>query len=237
MTDASDPDRLADLFGQPTEQKSASKQLPLPLVWCGSAHESAGEFLVGASNAVAARHLSRFDEWTTPATILVGPRGCGKSMLARHFVAAQAGEAVDAIGDVDEAALFHAWNRALASGHRLLIVAEARAQVDAVQLADLRTRLAIAPIVTIDDPDTALSAALIERLLSARGLAPPPALGAYVAARIERSYAAIHAAVDAIDALVMASGRPLGIRLARQAMVEAGLFLIGDDIDVSSEAA
>lgn len=237
MTNAPTPDPVGDLFGRSTEQKLAGEQLPLPLAWCGSTHESTGEFLVGTSNTMAAQHLQRFAAWTAPATILIGPRGSGKSMLARHFVAAQAGEAVDAIGDVDEASLFHAWNRALSHGHRLLIVAETRAQVDAVRLADLRTRLATAPIVTIDDPDAALSAALVERLLSARGLVPPPALGAYVAARIERSYAAIHAAVDAIDTQVMASGRPLGIRMTRQAMIDAGLWLGQDDEDEASEAA
>ena len=65
---------------------------------------------------------------------------------------------------------------------------------------------------------------LVEHLLVRRGLIPAPQLGSYVAARLDRSYAAIHAAVDAIDAGALAAGRQPGIRIARAALIDAGLY-------------
>lgn len=235
MMEMVDPDLAADLFGSVIPPSHVHRQLALPLTWCRSAHESDGAFLVGDSNAIAARHLQRFGEWMSPATILIGPHGCGKSLLARLFVAAGAGEVVDSIEHADEDALFHAWNRAQSGGQRLLIIAQSREQIDAVQLPDLRTRLKTAPIVTIGDPDASLSAALIERLLTGRGLAHAPSLANYITRRIERSYAAIHAAVDASVALALASGRPLGTRLAREAMIAAGLYQVADSLDAGSD--
>lgn len=231
MMEMAETELAADLFGSAVAPPHVHKQLALPLTWCRSAHESDGAFLVGDSNAIAARHLQRFDEWTMPATILIGPHGSGKSLLAKLFVAAGAGEVVDSIEYSDENAVFHAWNRAQSGGQHLLIIANAREQVDAVQLPDLRTRLKTAPIVMIGDPDASLSAALIERLLTGRGLAHTPVLANYITQRIERSYAAIHAAVDAIVALALASGRPLGTRLAREAMIAAGLYQAADSVD------
>lgn len=235
MMEMAETELVADLFGCAVAVPHAHKQLALPLTWCRNAHESDGAFLVGDSNAIAARHLQRFDEWTSPATILIGPHGSGKSLLAKLFVAAGAGEVVDSIEHADEDALFHAWNRAQSSGQCLLIIAQSREQIDAVQLPDLRTRLNTAPIVTIGDPDASLSAALIERLLTGRGLAHAPSLANYITQRIERSYAAIHAAVDASVALALASGRPLGTRLAREAMIAAGLYQVADSIDAGSD--
>ncbi|MEQ1509351.1 MAG: chromosomal replication initiator DnaA [Sphingopyxis sp.] len=201
-----------------------SKQLPLPLLWGRGDTANEGEFYLGESNRLAALQLQRFQEWTSPATLLMGPAGCGKSLLARLFVAAGGGEAIDGLAHADEDAVFHAWNRAQADGHRLLIVVESRDHIEAVQLADLRTRLATAPVAIIGDPCTDISAALIEKLLDGRGLAHAPMLASYIAQRIERSYVAIHRVINAIDALAMASNRPVGTRLAREAMIGAGLF-------------
>lgn len=243
MSGAADAMPQADLFGRAVASSSKSKQLPLPLTWCRSASEGGGDFLVSNSNEIAAHHLQRFAQWAAPATILAGPHGSGKTLLAQLFVAASAGEAVELSSDVGgdirakEAALFHAWNRAHSSGKPLLIVCDATEWIAAIELADLRTRLATAPVVVIGDPDLSLAAALIERLLTARGLAVPPSLGASIAARIERSYCAIHAAVAVIDAAVMASRRPLGTRMALAALLAAGLLHEQERVVACNDAA
>jgi chromosomal replication initiation ATPase DnaA len=84
--------------------------------------------------------------------------------------------------------------------------------------------LATAPIVEIALPNACLTRDLVEQLLVQRGLQPAPQLGSYIAARIERSYAAIHAAVAAIDAHALAHGGGAGIRTARAALIAAGLY-------------
>lgn len=214
-----------DLFGRRVAPRSGTtaRQLPLPLAWSGQVRNLVA-FQIGDSNRRAVEHIQRFSEWTAPASVLLGPACSGRSTLAAMFLAAEAGEVVDGLIDADEEAVFHAWNRAQTSGQKLLIIADDLRDLAGVRLPDLATRLATAPVVHITEPDTCLIRDLIEHLLVQRGLIPAPQLGSYVAARLERSYAAIHAAVDAIDAASLATGGQPGIRIARAALIEAGLY-------------
>jgi len=223
---------VADLFGQPIACKGRVRQLPLPLGWRREPGQS-DEFLIGDSNAEAARHVAQPDDWTSPVTLLIGPAQSGRSKLAALFCAHGGGEVIDGLAGQDEDVLFHAWNRAQTSGKRLLIIADHTPSAQDIALPDLRTRLLATPVVSIGAPDACLTAALVDHLLADRGVAHVPQLGDYVAARIERSYAAIHAAVAAIDAAALAAGRAPGIRMARAALIEADLF----DPSVDQQAA
>ena len=218
-----------DLFGEQLMPVAKGRQLPLPLGWRAAEAGQDAPFLIGDSNRAAVQHILDHVRWTAPATVLVGPPASGRSLLGQAFLASGGGELVDDLATADEEALFHAWNRAQASGARLLVIAASAAQIAAIGLPDLRTRLASAPLVEIGAPDACLTRDLIERLLNARGLNPAPQLGSYVAARIERSYAAIHAAAAAIDARALASGHGASIAVARAALIEAGLYETGTD--------
>jgi chromosomal replication initiation ATPase DnaA len=225
MTGAVQQDGARDLFGERVSVLAKVRQLPLPLVWHGEGGGAPAGFVTGTSNADAVRHILRFAEWTSPATLLIGPAGSGRSTLLALFLAQHEGGAVvDGLIGADEEALFHAWNRAQADGNKILIIINKLSDVATVRLPDLATRLATAPVVTIGAPDDCLMRDLIEHLLVRRGLNPAPQTAAYVAARIERSYAAIHAAVAAIDAQALASGNGVGIRSARTALIAAGLY-------------
>jgi len=225
-----------DLFGRPLPSRAASpaRQLPLPLTW-SQAGQGTASFQISESNREAVEHLQRFAEWSAPASLLIGPAGSGRSTLGQMFVAAGAGEVIDGLANTDEEAVFHAWNRAHLNGQRLLIIADGDADLAAVRLPDLATRLATAPIVRIAAPDTCLVRDLVEHLLVQRGLIPGLQLGSYVAARLDRSYTAIHAAVDAIDAAALAGGSQPGIRVARAALIDAGLYAPGVDATDSTE--
>jgi hypothetical protein len=211
------------------------RQLPLPLAWRGDKADDA-PFLIGAGNEQAARHILSDAAWPAPATLLVGPRHSGRSTLARVFAGRGLGEVVDTLEQADEEAVFHAWNRARDNHGKLLVIADSAAAVAAVRLPDLRTRLAAAPVLAIDAPDLCLTRDLVAHLLAERGLNPPPPLGAYVAARIERSYAAIHAAVAAIDTAALAAGRGASIATARAALIGAGLYAGAEPSSDSPEA-
>ncbi len=233
MTGPVEPDAGRDLFGQAVAQSARVRQLPLPLAWHGDGGSASVRFLTGPSNADAVRHIERFADWGAPATVLIGPPGSGRSTLAALFVAAGGGTVVDPLAGADEEALFHAWNRAQADGTKLLIVADSAAALSAVGLPDLATRLATAPVVGIGAPDPRLMRDLIDHLLVRRGLHPAPQTAAYVAARIDRSYTALHAAVAAIDRHALAGGTQPGIRAARTALIAAGLY-DADTIDSDS---
>lgn len=213
-----------DLFGRRITERPAGRQLPLPLGWAASAHGTDPVFLTGDSNAEAVLHIQRFADWPSPASVLVGPPGSGRSTLARLFAEASGGEVIDPFAGSEEIAVFHAWNRAQAERLPLLLVADDEAELVAVRLPDLATRLATAPVVRFGAPDLALSAALIDRLLLARGVHLATPVGGYVAARIDRSYAAIHAAVAAIDAHSFAGSKAAGLRNVRAALIAAGLY-------------
>lgn len=209
----------ADLFGHAVAAAPArTRQLPLPLAWGPWAHGAADSVLIDSSNAHVARHIEQAAHWSAPASLLVGPPRSGKSRFGQMFAASGAGEVIDDLASHSEDAVFHAWNRAESSGHALLIIAASMEAIDQVRLPDLRTRLASAPVIQIGPPDIALSAALLERLLAERGLAATPGLGAYAAERIERSYVAVHALADAMDALALGSGRSVGTALVRDAL-------------------
>ena len=209
----------------PEHDRGPAEQLPLPIDWDGlhGGAVGAGTFIVGPSNRDAVCHLERFSHWTSPASILTGPAGSGRSTLAALFARASGGAVIDPLAEAAEDAVFHAWNRAHHDGTPLLVICAGDAEVRRVALPDLATRLATAPVVGIGQPDPDLAAALIERLLLLRGLHCDPDLGAYVAARVERSYSGLHAAVQAIAGSRRGLRNPVGKRHAGEALRTAGL--------------
>lgn len=223
MSDAFAPGR--DLFGQSVTLSGRGRQLPLPLGWRGEMVGTvAPTIIVGPSNSDAVRHVGAPGGWTVPASILIGPPQSGKSMMGQMFLDAGGAQVIDGLHGAAEADLFHMWNDMRETGGKMLILIEIMQALDALSLPDLKTRLATAPVLEIGAPDACLTRDLIEHLLAQRGLQPAPQLGSYVAARIERSYAAIHAAVAAIDAHALAHGGGAGIRNARAALIAAGLY-------------
>ncbi len=208
-----------DLFGTPLSMRPRSSQLPLPLGWRNGA---APQLIVGESNRAAIDLIFGAVRWTSPAVVLSGPAGSGKSLIGRLFES-RGGTSVDPLEAADEEQLFHRWNRAREEGGRLLVVVDAPDARARIRLPDLATRLATAQLAQIGAPDACLTRDLVEHLLTQRGLVPAAQLGAYVAARIERSYPAIHAAVAAIDAAALATGGGASIRTARDALIRSGL--------------
>lgn len=196
-------------------------QLALPFVWPPDPSDDA--FLISDSNAAAARHLRAWRQWPVPATLLVGPRKSGRTLLARLFVKG-GGRAIDDADRQNETQLFHAWNAAQSDGVPLLLVAEAVPPDWRVKLPDLRSRLGATPVARIDPPDDALMRALFERAFLKRGLDARPDLVQWLVARVERSHIALWRAVDALDMAALAERRRLSIPLARGALAQAGLI-------------
>ncbi|MBX9796749.1 chromosomal replication initiator DnaA [Sphingomonas sp.] len=197
-------------------------QLALPLVW--PPDPSDDDFLLSASNRMAAQMLRDWPSWPDRVALLTGPRKSGRSLLARLFAGASGGQVIDDAEAQGETALFHAWNAAQAGAVPLLIVADAPPPEWRVRLPDLRTRLAATPVARILPPDEALAAALLERGFLRRGLDARPDLIQWLTARLERSHLALIRAIDALDAAAFSSHRRLSIPLARATLAAAGLI-------------
>ena len=199
-----------------------SDQIALPLDWPQGSDDS--RFIIGAPNRAAVEHLGRPATWPVRATILTGPRRSGRSLLARNVVARMGGRLFDDAEAHDEETLFHAWNGAQESGRPLLMVTDRAPPEWAPKLADLRTRLAITPVVRIELPDDALFVALVERLFADRGLHLPAEALRYLATRVTRDYWTAERVVDAIDRFAIASGARLTLPTVRRALIDAGLI-------------
>lgn len=197
-------------------------QFALPFEWPADPRDD--EFLVSDSNARAVHGLEHWGAWPVMASLLVGPRKSGRSLLARIFAGKSGGTIIDDAERQSEAAIFHAWNRAQAERHPLLIVADAAPPEWAVKLPDLKSRLAATPVLALGPPDDVLMRALFERQFIKRGLDARPDLIDWLITRVERSHIAVIRAVDVLDQHVLERRKRLSIPLARTTLAEAGLI-------------
>lgn len=197
-------------------------QLPLPLAWPEDPADD--EFLISSSNARAAEHLRRWGTWPVMASLLVGPRKSGRTLLARLFARQSGGAFVDDAEQADETAIFHAWNLAQQNRKPLLIVADAPPPAWKIRLPDLRSRVLASPVARIEEPDETLIEALLTRAFLRRGLDARPDLLQWLVPRLERSHIAITRAVDILDHAALAGRRRLSIPLARDSMAAAGMI-------------
>ena len=197
-------------------------QIALPLDW--PVADADDDFLISDSNRVAFDHLRHWTVWPVMATLLTGPRKSGRSLLGRIFVRRTGGRLFDNAEEHDEEALFHAWNDAQERRKPMLLIADLPPPAWEVRLPDLKSRLAATPHHNLAEPDDALLARLIPKLLSDRGVLLPMDLVDYLVPRIERSYVAVQRVVDLLDRAALSHRRRMTLPLAREALVGAGMI-------------
>ena len=172
-------------------------QIALPLL-PGSAGPA--RIVLGEANRHVADALRAPEGWPYGTAILTGPPRSGKSLLAAWF--ARGGEGHEVVDDahlIEEAALFHRWNRAQEEGKRLLIVAGEPPWN--IQLPDLRSRLGAALQLHVGLPGDALAGELILAHAARRGLPLDEVAVDYLVPRAGRSWAGIERLVAMIDTL------------------------------------
>jgi chromosomal replication initiation ATPase DnaA len=197
------------------------------------------DFLRGPSNASALTLIERWPDWPDRIMALVGPEGSGKSHLAAIWAETTGARVLAAKllpdtdlpsafatgalvledldpGDLDERALFHLIN--LAKEERAYVLMTARTPVASLPVAirDLASRLRALPSVQLSPPDDDLLRSLIVKLAADRQIAVDEALVNYLANRIERSFAAAHAAVVRLDEEALRQHRPVTRALAAE---------------------
>ena len=195
------------------------------------------DFLAGPSNAAALALIERWPDWPDRVMALIGPEGAGKTHLASiwaqgagaRVLAAKLLPDIDlpaafatgalvvedlAFAGLDERALFHLINFAREQTAFVLITSRSPLSTFPVAIRDLASRLRAVPAVTLSAPDDALLRALIVKLAADRQLNIDEALVNYLANRIERSFAAVRAAVTQLDEEAMRRHRPVTRALA-----------------------
>ncbi|MFL5079182.1 MAG: hypothetical protein ACJ8DU_04505, partial [Microvirga sp.] len=179
------------------------------------------DFLVSPSNERAYALIERWPDWPDTILLLEGPKGSGKSHLAAIWAAQSHGWTVDAfevgtdrvphlvsngalvIEDLhsaggDEPALFHLLNLARERRAYVLITTAVAVGELPIRTPDLKSRLRLAPSVSLDPPDDALLRAVLVKLFIDRQLVVDTTVVDFLALRIERSLAAAAETVAAL---------------------------------------
>jgi chromosomal replication initiation ATPase DnaA len=196
------------------------------------------DFFVSPANALALAALDGWQRWPGHQMLLIGPDGAGKTHLAHVWAAATHAQIVPAAGlaqidladladqavvvedadhladPADEVALFHLHNLLAARGAALLLTAAAPVRDWPLRLDDLASRMQAIAMTRLEPPDDALLAAVLVKLFADRQIAVAPRLIAYLASRMDRSFAAARDLVARLDAAALAEGRPVTRALA-----------------------
>jgi len=208
-------------------------QIALPL---GSgAGTGPSRIVVGNANAAVLDAFANAVAWPFRTAVLAGPPRSGKSLLARWFTETGKGEAIDDADRMDEAELFHRWNRAQEGGQPLLLVSSAGEGAWKIALPDLASRIGAALHLEIGAPDDAMLAELIALHAEMRGLVLDDSAAAYLVPRCERSHLGVELLVATIDRLSLERKQAPTMAIWREALAEVtGANVTGPNVTGSN---
>ena len=200
------------------------------------------DFIESAGNAAALHASDHPDNWSFPTLARVAPPGAGKSHLARIWAKDHAAVMVRA-ADLDQAlaeqvvagtpaviedapvpsrdqddAAFQLLNASAHGRAMVLLTATAPPSQWPAATADLKSRLAAIPVVTIEPPDDALLTAVIMKQLADRQIMVDPKAVTYAGSRLERTFEAARTFVAEVERLAISRQRHLTVPVAREAL-------------------
>lgn len=202
------------------------------------------DFLISPCNEQAVAKIDEFPDWTSPALVVVGAQGCGKTHLMRVFQSMHGGTEIqpteldtESVGGLPETpafliedasvwignreheeTLFHLYNRCFTSGEKILIAARTFPSHWAFKIPDLASRLKAAQLAEIGPPDDVLLMAILAKLFADRQVRVAPGVIEYVIPRIERSFSAIQTFVAEADDLALKNKRQITVPLVRDVL-------------------
>lgn len=192
------------------------RQIPLPL----GTGAGPSRIVVGNANVHVIEAFAQAADWPFCTAVLFGAPRSGKSLLARWFAESAVGTVIDDAERLDEAELFHIWNRTQESGGNLLIVVNAGDGGWNIALPDLASRMGAALHLEIGAPDDAMLADLIAIHAEMRGISLGPDAASYLVPRAERSHLGIETLVATIDRLSLERKQAPTLAIWRDALDE-----------------
>lgn len=218
------------------------RQIPLDLPWPRRDRADRADFVVSESNADALGFVDSWRDWPDGRLALIGPEGSGKTHLALIWAKEAGAEFIDAralndanvreaaslghvifedcdrrvSGEDVENALFHLLNVLREQGGRLLMTARTPPSRWGIGLRDLASRLEATSVAPLREPDDDLLSQLVAKLFSDRDILVEERVAAYIALRIDRSFAAAQAAVARLDAASLEAARPISVPMVKE---------------------
>lgn len=196
------------------------------------------DFLVSPSNEEAVAWIDRWPDWPGHALVLVGPPGCGKTHLGQVWQARAGAQPYRAdllsattgpdapvfapvfVDDADapgrDEELFHLFNAAGAAGSFVLFASHTAPARWENRLPDLKSRLAAAPNIQIQSPDTPLIAAVMLKMFADEQMDVGADVLDYLVNRMERSFEAARTLAERLNNASLATRRGITIPLARE---------------------
>lgn len=173
---------------------------------------------------LAAIWAERAEASVLPATELTPALALNlEEAIAVDDIDADGSEGGDSEGSGDRAnTLFHLINTARSRNLSFLLTARKPATAWTSGLADLDSRLRALPAVGLHPPDDELLAGLTAKLFADRQITVPDDVIAFMLANLERSCAAVAAAVERMDRASLAERRKVTRQLAQDVLRSSG---------------
>ena len=119
--------------------------------------------------------------------------------------------------------MFHLLNRSRAGGYFVMITSREFPAAWGIGLPDLASRLKLAHLVELGEPDDELLAAIVFKLFADRQMQISPQLARYLVMRMERSLGAANALVDWMDREALSRKTKVNRKLAAEALEAFGM--------------
>ena len=220
-----------------------SKQVQLPLDLPLEAGRGIDDLVVSHVNRDAVDFIESWPDWPVPIVILAGPIGVGKSHLAAIWADISNAIMLPPTGDLnlpsdqppnvvvedigpgnfDETALFHLINSVRSNKGSLLLTSRYWPGNWGMELPDLTSRMKLARLIELNEPDDQFLVAVMTKLFADRQLDVDGAVIDYLVLRMERSLACAQNLVETLDELSMAQQRSITKPLAAEALRKLGL--------------
>lgn len=192
------------------------------------------DFLVSPTNVQAVAWVDKWPDWPSPALVLVGPPGCGKTHLGQVWQKRAGASVFEPGGAVirepietpvfvdspndpaHDEEIFHLYNSIAASGKHLLVATEVPPVRWNGRLPDLKSRLSAAPHISIEAPNETLIAAVMMKMFADQQIDVGAEVISYLVNRMERSFEAARLLVDRLNNASLATKRRITVPLARE---------------------
>lgn len=213
---------------------------------------SPDKLVVAEANRDAAKLLTDWRAWPGGALALAGPSGSGKSHLAlawametgaRQVSAHAASEDAaaifreadgrlvidDADRGPDEAMLWRVLDLARGQRGAVLVVGATPPNGWAIQLPDLRSRLASLPVAKLGEPDEALMDVVLRRICREQFIQLSDDAAKFLVRRLPRTFAAARAWAMALDQELVRGAKPVTTAIAKRALERVQARWAGGD--------